>query len=246
MLSQLAIDSLDIHKKGNSHLNMQARESIRFLDQTLKKDGGGERSLTTSFLRTQKLSEKLPEWSDAEKYWLGESRNNDTFTDDSFSQQGSEDEDDEGDGLVDVIENSDIESVSSEDLFRPRRRQFDEDEEEDEDSEISISDTEDSKEEYDSQESEGEDEQKVPSVSFTDVPRAYSPLISCMLYYMTHQDAETSKQQNILQLVLVTNDEKLAYWASMFGDPATGKRLCIKTTEEWDHIVRTRRLLVES
>lgn len=229
---------------------MQARESIRFLDQTLKKDSG-ERSLTTSFLRTQKLSEKLSEWSEAEKYWLGEGRgkNGVVVAADNVSEQSSEDEDEDGeDGLIDVLDNSDIESVSSEDLFKSRRRQFDEEEEEEEDEEdqesgTSISDTEGSEEE--SEESEGEDDQDEPLVSFKDVPRTYAPIINCMLYYMTHQDPET-RRQNLLQLVLVTNDENLAYWAEMFGDPNTGKRLCVKTTEEWDHLVRTGRLLEDS
>ncbi|KAI9252957.1 hypothetical protein BDA99DRAFT_520507 [Phascolomyces articulosus] len=204
------IDSLDVHKKGSSHMNMQARESIRYLDQHLAREK--PKDTTTSYLRTQKVNEQLSEWSQAEAYWIGEeSRAN--IVDALLSDE--DDEDDNGDK---VIHESDVESLSSsDDLFESRRRQFDE-EDEDDSSEPESSSSE--------EESEDEEEQDT-TTQFNQVPRAYIPIISCMLYNLKER------------LVLVTNDENLAWWVEMFGDPETGRRLCVKTVDEWDQIVRT-------
>ena len=195
-------------------MNMQARESIRFLDQHLAREK--PKDTTTSYLRTQKVNEQLTEWSQAEAYWIGEeSRAN------IVEALISDDEEENGDK---VIHESDVESLSSsDDLFQLNRRQFDEDS-----SEAESSDEEDDEEEEEEEEeqvSESEDEDT--PVTFNQVPRAYTPIISCMLYNLKER------------LVLVTNDENLAWWAEMFGDPETGRRLCVKTVDEWDQAVRT-------
>ncbi|KAI8149280.1 hypothetical protein BJV82DRAFT_587353 [Fennellomyces sp. T-0311] len=199
------IDSLDVHKKGSSHMNMQARESIRFLDQHLAREKPKDTS--TSYLRTQKITEQLTEWSQAESYWIGEeSRAN------IVDALISDDEEENGDK---VIHESDVESLSSsDDLFQMGRRQFDEED---------SSGSESSDEEEEEEESEDED----APVTFHQVPRAYVPIISCMLYNLKER------------LVLVTNDENLAWWAEMFGDPETGRRLYVKTVDQWDQVVRT-------
>lgn len=116
-------------------MNMQARESIRFLDQHLAREK--PKDTTTSYLRTQKVNEQLTEWSQAEAYWIGEeSRAN------IVEALISDDEEENGDK---VIHESDVESLSSsDDLFQLNRRQFDEDS-----SEAESSDEEDDEEELD-------------------------------------------------------------------------------------------------
>ncbi|KAI9321728.1 hypothetical protein BX666DRAFT_1905040 [Dichotomocladium elegans] len=208
------IDSLDFHKKGSSHMNMQARESIRYLDEHLIRDPPPH----ASFLRTQKVSEQLSEWSQAEQYWIGEeSRAN--IVDALLSD---EDDDDNSDAVVAEIETSDEEDDH---LFRSRRRTYDD--------ESDMDDSDYSSEEEDTDESSEEDErlndagaEDVLPAQFSQVPRIYQPIISCMLYYMKKQ------------LVLVTNDENLAWWTEMFGDPESGRRLNVKTVDEWDQMVR--------
>ena len=212
----LAIDSLDDHKKGSSHMNMQARESIRFLDQHLAREK--PKDTTKSYLRTQKVNEQLTEWSQAESYWIGEESRANIV--DALLSDDDEDEDDDNEDKV--IHESDVESLSSDDFFESRRRQFDE-------AEGDFSET-DSSEEEESEEEESEEEEEQgqdTTTQFNEVPRTYIPIISCMLYNLKER------------LVLVTNDENLAWWAEMFGDPETGRRLCVKTVDEWDQIVRT-------
>lgn len=241
------IDSLDYHKKGTSHMNMQARESIRFLDQKLSESNSIKTDApTSSFLRTQKVTEKLADWSDAKDYWIGEeSRSN--LANDLLS----EDEEDET-----AITNSESEDESEggssddEDLFKSRRRRGgDSDDEtdssvdeEDEESEIETEEAEsdddaEAVEEYTYEEDEDEDEDEDDEAPYTlnDVPKSYRPIISCLLYYHSIQKAREDKQPE--RLVLVTNDDDLAWWAELFGDPKTGKRLLIKTVNEWDQMV---------
>ena len=193
---------------------MQARESIRFLDQHLAREK--PKDTTKSYLRTQKVNEQLTEWNQAESYWIGEeSRAN--IVDALLSEDDDDDNEDK------VIHESDVESLSSSDDFfeSRRRRQFDEGEED-------LSETESSsEEESEEEESEEEEEEQDTTIQFNEVPRAYIPIISCMLYNLKER------------LVLVTDDENLAWWAEMFGDPETGRRLCVKTVDEWDQIVRT-------
>lgn len=198
-------------------MNMQARESIRYIDQHLAE----EKPTNASYMRTQKLSEQLSDWSQAEDYWIGEeSRANivDTLlSDDEDEEQAAKQPPDES-------QSSDAESVASEELFKSRRRGHDEDEssEEETSSEEEASESEDES----SQDDDDDDAEEDQPIQFNQVPRAYIPIISCMLYYLKEH------------LVLVTNDENLAWWAEMFGDPATGRRLCVKTVDEWDQSVR--------
>ncbi|CDH53656.1 hypothetical protein RO3G_15814 [Lichtheimia corymbifera JMRC:FSU:9682] len=211
------IDALDFHKKGSSHMNMQARESIRYIDQHLAE----EKPTNASYMRTQKLSEQLSDWAQAEDYWIGEeSRANivDTLL--------SDDEDEEQ--SANPADDSDAESVASEELFKSRRRRGGGEDEssEEEEEESSEEEEEESESEDECSQEDDEDAEEDQPIEFKQVPRAYIPIISCMLYYLKEH------------LVLVTNDENLAWWAEMFGDPETGRRLCVKTVDEWDQSVR--------
>ncbi|KAI9490327.1 hypothetical protein BDB00DRAFT_557765 [Zychaea mexicana] len=200
-------------------MNMQARESIRFLDQHLAREKPND--TTSSYLRTQKINEQLTEWSQAEAYWIGEeSRAN--IVDALLSDDDDEDNGDK------VIHESDVESLSSsDDFFGSRRRQFDEDDDSSEDPSSSEEVSEDDEESEEGGDNEDDDAAVAAVTRFSQVPRAYIPIISCMLYNLKER------------LVLVTNDENLAWWAEMFGDSETGRRLCVKTVDEWDQIVRT-------
>jgi hypothetical protein len=245
-LSLLVIDSLDDHKKGTSHMNMQARESIRFLDQKLLESSNKSDTPTTSYLRTQKVTEKLADWSDAQAYWIGEeSRSN--VVDHLLSDEGDEEEEPiDSDTKIE----SDVESTSSnEDLFKSRRRGGGDDSEEE--SGIDTSEEETSSEEDDS-EQEGEEylydekfveedqeedkEDEDAPYTLSNVPKRYRPILSCLLYYHSKQQTRDDDRQPE-RLVLVTNDEDLAWWAELFGDSKTGKRLLIKTVNEWDQMV---------
>lgn len=236
------IDSLDYHKKGTSHMNMQARESIRFLDQKLSESNNVKTNTpTSSFLRTQKVTEKLADWSDAKDYWIGEeSRSN--LANNLLSEEEEET----------AITNSESEDESEgssddDDLFKSRRRGGDSDEEtdssadeKDEESDIEIQETESdgdtaAAEEYTYEEDEDEDEDDEAPYTLNDVPKSYRPILSCLLYYHSIQKARDNNQPE--RLVLVTNDDDLAWWAELFGDPKTGKRLLIKTVNEWDQMV---------
>lgn len=245
----IVIDSLDNYKKGTSHMNVQARDSIRYLDQKLLENINKNDTPTSSFLRTQKVTEKLTDWSEAKAYWIGEeSRSN--VVDHLLSEEEEEEEEDQEE------ENTDTESdiSSDEDLRKFRRRRgSDSDVSEDEltsDSEQDDSEAEDddsSEEEEETKETEveefnyneefedeEEDNDDVP-YTYNDVPKAYRPFISCLLYYHNKQEARQDNQPE--RLVLVTNDEDLAWWAELFGDPKTGKRLHVKTVNEWDQMV---------
>lgn len=225
------IDVLDDHKKGTSHTNMQARESIRFLDQKLLGSSNKIEAPTTSFLRTQKISEKLTDWNEAKAYWIGEeSRSN--VVDHLISDGEEEDQGIDSDAEIE----SDIESTSSnEDLFKSRRRGSDDSESE---SELETESESESELDEDDQEEEEEydedDDQEIP-YTFEDVPKSYRAILSCLLYY--HSKQETKQDNQPERLVLVTNDEDLAWWAELFGDPKTRKRLLIKTVNEWDQMV---------
>ncbi|KAG0169649.1 Smg-6, nonsense mediated mRNA decay factor [Apophysomyces sp. BC1015] len=224
------IDSLDVHKKGTSHMNMQARESIRYLDQKLLEkhhEDKNTESPTTSFLRTQKVGEQLNDWNDAEKLWMGE-ETRPSLVDDLMS--------DDEDERAAAVDDSDADSTCSTGLFS--RRRFDEDEH-------SLSSSEEELEE-DEDEEESDDEEEQP-VSFSGVPKAYRPIISCILYYQQQRRQHKDKDKPSTavagkpeeSLILVTNDENLAWWAEMFGDPDTGRHLYVKTVDEWDHLVGT-------
>jgi chemotaxis protein histidine kinase CheA len=236
------IDSLDDHKKGTSHMNMQARESIRFLDQKLLESSNRAEAPTTSYLRTQKVTEKLADWSDAQAYWIGEeSRSN--VVDNLLSDEDEDEEPIDSDAKIE----SDVESTSSnEDLFKARRGD-DSDQESDMDtSEEEVSSEEDASEQEEeeyayneqiAEEDEDEDkEDEDAPYTLDDVPKMYRPIISCLLYYHSKQQAKQDDHEPE-RLVLVTNDDDLAWWAELFGNPNTGKRLLIKTVNEWDQMV---------
>lgn len=223
-------------------MNMQARESIRFLDQKLLESSNKTDAPTTSYLRTQKVTEKLSDWSEAQAYWIGEeSRAN--VVDELLSDDGEEEE-----KAIDSDANieSDIESTSSnENLFKSRRARGDESEEV---SDIDMSDEASSEDDDSDQDGEEylynedfaeEDEDKEDEdapYTLNDVPKIYRPVLSCLLYYHSKQQARDD-DRHPERLVLVTNDEDLGWWAELFGDPKTGKRLLIKTVNEWDQMV---------
>ncbi|KAI8098403.1 uncharacterized protein B0P05DRAFT_582736 [Gilbertella persicaria] len=212
------IDALDDHKKGTSHMNMQARESIRFLDQKLL-NKTTESTPTASYLRTQKVNEKLADWEDAKDFWIGEESRSNVM--ENLLSEGENTEDD----------TSDAESKSSnEDLLARMRRKGDSESEE----EASSEEEEEEEEVYDYQEdfAEEDEEEDIP-YTLEDVPKSYRPILSCVLYYYSKQSSNDTAEK----LVLVTNDEDLAWWAELFGNPKTGKRLLIKTVNEWDQMV---------
>ena len=226
------IDALDDHKKGTSHMNMQARESIRFLDQKLLQSSNKtEATPSTSWLRTQKINEKLDSWSDAKMYWIGEESRSKVV-----DQLLSEEEEEEEKETSDVSDNDSDDSDG--DLFHSRRRGGDSESEEDASSSEEEEDDEeeavqaDEELDYDQAFEEEEDEEPY---TYNDVPKSYRAILSCLLYYHSIQKSNQDNQPE--RLVLVTNDEDLAWWAELFGDPKTGKRLLVKTVNEWDQMV---------
>ncbi|KAI9487252.1 MAG: hypothetical protein EXX96DRAFT_552387 [Benjaminiella poitrasii] len=233
------IDALDNHKKGTSHMNMQARESIRFLDQKLlenSKNKPESSAPTTSFLRTQRVTEKLGDWNEAQAFWVGEeSRSN--IVDELLSEGEEQEERVHSDTEID----SDLESDDSdEDLFRSRRRRSDDESSKYEDSEYDDSEAAEENGETSAEEEEEYDyedfaEEEIP-YTLNDVPKSYRPILSCLLYYYSKQK-EMKEDDKPERLVLVTNDEDLAWWAELFGDPKSRKRLVIKTVNEWDQML---------
>ncbi|KAK4515807.1 uncharacterized protein ATC70_010762 [Mucor velutinosus] len=230
------IDVLDEYKKGTSHLNMQARESIRFLDQKLLESNNKTEAPTSSFLRTQKVTEKLADWGEAKAFWIGEESRSNVV--DHLISDGEEEEDQAMDSDVEI--ESDVESTSSsnEDLFKPRRRATDDDDNTESESEMETDSAEDSsasEDEGEAEEEYEEDEDENVPYTLEDVPKSYRPILSCLLYYHSKQQARQDGQPE--RLVLVTNDEDLAWWAELFGDPTARKRLLIKTVNEWDQMI---------
>lgn len=213
------IDSLDEHKKGTSHANAQARESIRYLDNKLERSSGGSMPTAVnakeSFLRTQRVTERLSSWDDAQFYWLGEQQ--------QANAHAREHEDDEEEVLLSPSESDSDENGDS--LLHSRfRRRGDSD----------------SDDEFDT-ESEDESEASEPEVTYADVPKRYRSIISCLLYYHSHRPTtDTSTEPS---LVLATNDQDLAWWVSHFGDPETGTRLASRRVDEWDRVVRSKAYL---
>lgn len=220
------IDALDDRKKGTSHMNMQVRESIRFLDQQLSNK---TETTNTSFLRIQKMNEKIDSWDDAKAFWIGEESR--SLVDQILSEEGDEEEDED-------LSDAESDDSSDHDLFKRRRGGESDDSEE----EILTSEEEESEEEEEAATEKEEfeydeafeEEEEVP-YTYRDVPKAYRSIISCLLYYHSKQQVREENQPE--RLVLVTNDEDLAWWAELFGNPVTGKRLLIKTVNEWDQMV---------
>ncbi|KAI8878948.1 hypothetical protein K501DRAFT_287620 [Backusella circina FSU 941] len=240
------IDDLDDCKKGTSHMNLQARESIRYLDQVLGNSNSTSSSEdhTTSFLRTQKVAEKLDDWEQAKAYWIGEESRSTKVMDELMTDEESNGGASESD--------LDTDSDSDSDLFKPRRYRHDEEDseledssegeesEEEEESDMSddekaVAEQQDVEEYAYNEEGDYEDDEydeDIPT-DYTHVPKAYRPILSCLLYYYQ------SKMETPDRLVLVTNDEDLAWWAELFGNVKTGKRLVIKTVDEWNRILNS-------
>ncbi|CAO3633194.1 unnamed protein product [Cunninghamella blakesleeana] len=309
------IDVLDQYKKGDTHMNLQARESIRYLDQQLalldqqqgskssnqqESNGSHQDNLPTrSFLRTQKMNETLSEWQIAASFWIGkETQKSDDHNKNNQhgdSDQNVTDEDHQEDNNdQESIADSDNESTNSNDdllkIHGRRRHRFDNTDDEltdtddefdsdesycdgsysDEDSDDYMNEDEDENEDendhhnddaddeekanghdhenenektesidddYDDEKENG-DEDEETELTYLDVPKKYRPIISCLLYYY-QQQKPTMDKNGIEHLVLVTNDDELAWWAHLFGNPSNGKRLYIQTVKEWDHILTT-------
>lgn len=227
------IDVLDYYKKGDSHMNLQARESIRYLDHQLADEIATTK--TRSYLRTQKVDEKLGEWEQAAAaFWIGDS-NDAKQVDTTTVLTDSDDVDD------------DASMSSDDDLFKShgRGRQWasdDDDSEEEEDYSSDDDSTDDDGDDDGDDGSENEDVSSVPPpVSPADVPKTYRPLLSCLLYfYQQQQQQQQQAVDTVDPLVLVTNDDALAAWAERFGDPSTGKSISVYTVREWDRILNTR------
>ncbi|CAO3658685.1 unnamed protein product [Umbelopsis ramanniana] len=215
------IDALDEYKKGTSHANAQARESIRYLDHKLESSSSGvvptAVSAKESFLRTQRVTERLSSWDDAQFYWIGEQQRS---AEDSSCTRLPIDGEDEDEVLLSPSDSDD------EDTFlnsRLRRRRGSDDSD--------ISDT----------DSDAESDVSEPDMTYTDVPKGYRSIISCLLYYHSHQPAQDMSKES--PLILATNDQDLAWWVSQFGDPQTGKQLATKRVDEWDRVVRSKAFL---
>ncbi|RUS24462.1 hypothetical protein BC938DRAFT_473542 [Jimgerdemannia flammicorona] len=167
------IDSLDFHKKGMTTTNVHAREAIRFLDQrfrphndhansapaSLNHDGQPASSLAivglvSSFLRAQRVSERLEKWEDVAPLWVG-----------PLSYRADKDEGD----AAEAVENEEAQPTEM------------------------------------------------------DVPKRFRPVIGCALHYYQNQrragvaaavgTGAGGVQQKAVDVVLVTNDKAMAWWA---------------------------------
>lgn len=202
-------------------MNLQARESNRYLDQKLLETKVKE-TITTSSLRTQKLGEKLSDWDHAETYWIGEESESDRLDELLLSEHENNDSNDEDAASVTSS------STSNSSILVPTSRRT-----RDEGSDIESSDEE---EVYDYQDLKEEDSNDGETYTFNDVPMKYRQILSCLLYYHS-KIQETAEENQPERLALITNDEDLAYWAELFGDPKTRKRLLVKTVNDWDYLI---------
>lgn len=216
----LVIDLLDDYKKGNSHMNIQARESNRYLDQKLLETKLKEITATASYLRTQRIGEKLSDWSQAEAYWIGEKESKSSEINALLLSDHEESTDDEDTESVASDSSSDSDAL----IAASRRTR-------DEESDSESSDEEEEVYDYEDLEENNSDDE---AYTFDDVPIKYQQIISCLLHYHSELQQENDKPE---KLVLVTNDEDLTYWVEFFGDPKTGKKLLVKTVNEWDRLV---------
>lgn len=214
------IDLLDDYKKGNSHMNIQARESNRYLDQKLLETKLKEITATASYLRTQRIGEKLSDWSQAEAYWIGEKESKSSEINALLLSDHEESTDDEDTESVASDSSSDSDAL----IAASRRTR-------DEESDSESSDEEEEVYDYEDLEENNSDDE---AYTFDDVPIKYQQIISCLLHYHSELQQENDKPE---KLVLVTNDEDLTYWVEFFGDPKTGKKLLVKTVNEWDRLV---------
>jgi hypothetical protein len=214
---------LDEYKKGTSHANAQARESIRYLDNKLERSSGGgvptAVNAKESFLRTQRVTERIHSWDDAQFYWVGEQRSADGNARPGVNHQNDEEEEV-------LLSPSESDSDDNDDSFLHSRLRRRGDSDDSEDSDM---------------ESDAESEISEPEITYADVPKRYRPIISCLLYYHSHQPAQEATADP--SLVLATNDQDLAWWVSHFGDPETGKRLVTKRVDEWDRVVKSKAYL---
>lgn len=174
-------------------------------------------SAKESFLRTQRVTERLSSWDDAQFYWIGEQQRSAEDTSCTHLPIDGEDEDE----ILLSASDSDDEDTFLNSRLRRRRASDDSD----------VSDT----------DSDTESDVSEPDLTYTDVPKGYRSIISCLLYYHSHQPAQDLSKES--SLILATNDQDLAWWVSQFGDPQTGKRLATKRVDEWDRVVRSKAFL---
>ncbi|CAO3599292.1 unnamed protein product [Absidia cylindrospora] len=251
------IDVLDLYKKGDSHMNLQARESIRYLDHQLSladnnnnttddDNSNNKKPPARSFLRTQKVGENLADWDQASSFWIDHVHQDETNTmDHQTALTDSDDVDDasisSGDDLfkshgrrrgrrfIQHGSDSDTDDTASEEDYTTE-----EDDDDDDDNDSESGDDDNHASDVDQQEEEEDDQ----VLSYTDVPKTYRPILHCLLHF--YQKQPTSTNDQVEHLVLVTNDEDLTAWAQRFGDPSSGKSLAVYTVHEWDRILNTR------
>ncbi|KAI9254247.1 hypothetical protein BY458DRAFT_558857 [Sporodiniella umbellata] len=217
------INLLDTHKKGGLHMNVQARESIRYLDQKLLeakvKEVGRD-----SHLRTQKIDEKLSDWALAEEYWMGDQQRPQELENLLLSEHERNENSEDEDNASVVSEDS---SASSDIVVSRSRRTRDD---------FSDAETSDEEDVYDYEDLENEQNMQDENYVFDDVPMKYRPIINCLLYYYSQQETDEGRME---KLVLITNDDELAFWAESFGSQKTSMTLFVKSVDEWDTLVST-------
>ncbi|KAI8082742.1 uncharacterized protein BX664DRAFT_338959 [Halteromyces radiatus] len=218
------IDVLDRYKKGDSHMNLQARESIRYLDQqlTVAADHNKQNEIesnnirTRSFLRTQRVEEKLDDWDQASTFYIDHKKNNSQQEQQQSAHLTEENSNEPV--LTDVDDVDDTSMSSDDDLFkthgRRRGRRFDQDETDSEVEDLSTDDDEDystddddddnyadedEDEDMDSEDldedeqqalDQDDDEDNDDEWSFMDIPKMYRPILTCLLYFYQQQQRQ--------------------------------------------------------
>lgn len=92
---------------------------------------------------------------------------------------------------------------------------------------------------------EGEGPEATQMVTEMDVPKRYRSVIGCALYYYRRQraagvqQAQRSGETPTVDVVLVTNDEEMMWWARMFGAGRGG--LEVVGVEEWEKVLGGRK-----
>ncbi|ORX42799.1 hypothetical protein DM01DRAFT_1350199 [Hesseltinella vesiculosa] len=257
------IDVLDEFKNGHARMNVRARESIRYLDQQLRDAKAIAEPPTHSYLRTQKMDETLGAWETVAPFWIGEHSRGSLSVEEADSEADSEDNqdqdvtdsctdqdtNDQASSATDDLDSCDDDSSSSDtDLFRRRyadeEDMTDEASSDEEDDDLSDDDA-TSTASNTSAETDDDDAAStasnisakigVPSLSWQDVPKKHQAILNCLLYQQQQQPAGNASDQH--NLVLVTNDEQLAWWAELFGHPSSGRRLSVHTVKEWDRLL---------
>ncbi|KAI8075279.1 hypothetical protein BC940DRAFT_230276 [Gongronella butleri] len=212
-----AIDVLDQFKKGTDKANVHARESIRYLDQQLLRQAHETTAAaatapplpTHSFLRTQKMAETLDGWDKVAAFWIGETSRRST-------QLMSDDDDNDKNERNGRIHTPDT---------------VDDDNDTDNDDENDDPDADPSENAASAEEED--------IVDWQDVPKKHRAVLNCFLYQFKQQqqplDPKTDQPEH--HVTLVTNDEQLAWWAELFGDPASGQRVQVHSVKEYDRLL---------